>query len=306
MKTRTIFSGTILILLLCAIVIPAQAQTASPQETLDQYVADLQKSPDDTALREKIIKLVLEMSPAPETPAEAKRHMSRGVAAVEDAKTPDDFKDACNEFRQATTLAPWLADAYRNLAIAQDKAGMYDEALASLRLYLLTKPSSSDADWAEDLKSKVEYRKEKAAKEAEAKAKESSPEAIAAKKQNEFDEWLKKLDGRRYTYTPPNPGAATSVIDIRGGLLTWGTIFPPGYAGGEGYRPDYYANHIRIRSREITVPVPEVAERARRSGLEVWTLSLAFIISEDGDSVIFHGLLSDGSTGNDTTYFWQR
>jgi ankyrin repeat protein len=142
--------------------IPARAESASPQDTLNQYVADLQKNPNDIALREKIIALALTMNPSPEVSAEAKRHMSRGVAVVEGAKTSDDFNDACNEFRQVNKLAPWLANGYRNLAIAQDKAGMYEEALANLRLYLLTKPAPSDVDWAEDLKSKVEYRKGKA------------------------------------------------------------------------------------------------------------------------------------------------
>lgn len=110
---------------------------------------------------EKALIAALAMNPPPDVPAEAKRHMSRGIAAVESAKTSDDFKVACNEFRQVIALAPWLPNGYRNLAIAQDKAGLYGNSLASLRLYLMTKPSAADADWAEDLKSKVEFRMEK-------------------------------------------------------------------------------------------------------------------------------------------------
>jgi len=71
------------------------------------------------------------MNPSPEVSAEAKRHMSRGVAVVEGAKTSDDFNDACNEFRQVNKLAPGWQTVTRNLAIAQDKAGMYEEALAT-------------------------------------------------------------------------------------------------------------------------------------------------------------------------------
>ncbi len=162
MKARTNSPVVMLFVLLCAVTVLARAQ--SPQQTLNQYVAQLQSNPNDTALRGKIIALAQTMNPEPEVPAEAKRHLSRGVAAVEDAKTPADFKDACNEFQQAVTLAQWLANAYRNLAIAQDKAGMYDEALGSIRFYLLAKPSTTDVYWAEDLKAKVEYRKEKAAR----------------------------------------------------------------------------------------------------------------------------------------------
>jgi tetratricopeptide (TPR) repeat protein len=156
------------------------------------------------------------------------------VAAVEDAKSADDFKDACNEFQQATTVAPWLANGYRNLAIAQDKAGMYDEALTSLRLYLLTRPSSTDADWAEDLKSKVEYRKERIAK---AKEEENSPQAVAAREQKSFEDLLSRMDGRRYTGS--DSLCWVNVLDIKGRSFVQGQIGHPvcptvhqGYAGG--------------------------------------------------------------------------
>ena len=172
---------------------PILASAQSPQETLNQYIVDLQKNPSDTALREKIIQLVSTMSSSPEVPSEAKKHISRGVAAIEGAKNPDDFKDACDEFQQVTMLAPWLGNGYRNLAIAQDKAGMYAAALQSLSLYLLTKPSSADVEWAEDLRNKVEYRKEKAAieKNAEADRKKAESDYLSGHWKfqggNEFD-----------------------------------------------------------------------------------------------------------------------
>ena len=169
----------------------ATAQAQSPQQTLNQYVADLQKNPNDYALREKIIRHVQTMKPKPAVPDEAQKYMDRGLAAIEGGKGEEDFKAASAEFAKAANLAPWLGDAYRNLAIAQDKSGQYDAALKNLRLYLLTSPSPADEAWAKSLINKVEYRKEKAAKE-------SSPAAIATKKQTEFEDWLKKLDGRRY------------------------------------------------------------------------------------------------------------
>ena len=39
------------------------AQAQSPQQTLNQYVSDLQKNPNDYALREKIIRHVQTMKP---------------------------------------------------------------------------------------------------------------------------------------------------------------------------------------------------------------------------------------------------
>ena len=43
-----------MLMLLITIISNVHAQT--PQETLAQYISDLQKNPDDYALREKIIK----------------------------------------------------------------------------------------------------------------------------------------------------------------------------------------------------------------------------------------------------------
>jgi len=228
MKTRMILSCALLILLLFAIVVPARAQASSPQQTLDQYVADLQKNPDDTALREKIIRLVQEMKPAPTVPKEAERFMARGAAAVNSAKDANDFKDAVAEFEKATLAAPWLANAYYNLGVAQDKAGLYGEAMRSLKLYLLAAPNAPDANSVEKLVYEIEYRQEKAAKEAakeaeEVKAKESSPEAVAARKQKEFAEWLGNLDGARYTMQDSNPWRAfTLTLDIKGTELVSG------------------------------------------------------------------------------------
>ena len=178
MKTR--IHVAILFGFILALSIPAQAQSTNTDETLKQYVASLQANPHDLALREKIIRLAADMNPPPEIPAEAKRYMSRGLAAMEDAKTEADFKDAANEFSQAVNMAPWLGVGYRDLAIAADKAGDYDRALRNLGWYLLSKPAPADADWANDLKAKIEYRKEKAAKETEAAAQDARAKADSA------------------------------------------------------------------------------------------------------------------------------
>ena len=234
------------------------AQSSIPQETLQQYVIDLQKNPSDAALREKIINLVSTMSSLPEVPSEAKKHISRGVAAIEGAKNPDDFKDACNEFQQVTMLAPWLGNGYRNLAIAQDKAGMYAAALQSLSLYLLTKPSSADVEWAEDLRNKVEYRKEKSTKE-------SSPEVVAAKKQDTYEEWLNNLDGARFIGPPLDIEGKTMrfVYYIQGNKVYpgWFTEDHADYktapigstSMSDGHRNVY---SLDIRGKQFLIPTP--------------------------------------------------
>jgi hypothetical protein len=98
-----IFSGTLLILVLYAIVMPAWAQTASSQQTLDQYVADLQKNPDDTALREKIIKLAQTMNPAPAIPEEAREHYVMATTFAQKAKDDTEKAKGESELRQANS-----------------------------------------------------------------------------------------------------------------------------------------------------------------------------------------------------------
>jgi tetratricopeptide (TPR) repeat protein len=219
-KTYTALSLSFFLLFVISVSI-AEAQSGNLQETLKQYISDLQKNPNDYPLREKIIRLVQEMKPAPAVPEEAERYMARGTAAVKSAKDANDFKDAVQEFEKATLAAPWLANAYYNLGFAQDKAGLYADAIKSLKLYLLAAPNASDTKEVKSLIYEIEYRQEKAAKE-------SSPEAIAAKKQKEYDKWLRKLDGAKYVYRfSTNEVIGMFYFEISGktvmhsGITTW-------------------------------------------------------------------------------------
>ncbi|MGA3333101.1 MAG: hypothetical protein ABSC62_02935 [Terracidiphilus sp.] len=69
-------------------------------------------------------------------PEEAKRYFDRGMAAVETAKSPDDFASAIKEFEQAASLAPDWLDVYYNPGIVQEKAEKYSDAKRNLKQYL--------------------------------------------------------------------------------------------------------------------------------------------------------------------------
>jgi hypothetical protein len=92
---------------------------------------------------------------------EAKKHFDRGIAAVEDAKSPEDYDSAIKEFQEAHTLAPGWPDALYNLGMVQEKAGKYGEAIVSLRLYLCLAPDASDVETVKSLINKLEYKTEK-------------------------------------------------------------------------------------------------------------------------------------------------
>jgi hypothetical protein len=98
-------------------------------------------------------------------PDEALRHLDRGQAAVEMAKTDADFQDAAREFQKAADMAPNWPVPYYNLAVIQNKLEQFDEAAKNFRRYLQLSPDAPDAAQVRSLINKLEYRKEKADKE---------------------------------------------------------------------------------------------------------------------------------------------
>jgi tetratricopeptide (TPR) repeat protein len=170
---------------LLSLMLATSAYAQSPREQLQQMVEQLQKSPGDNILRERIIKLALTLKPAPALPTEAERRMARGEAAFKGSGSPADYKDAVKEFELATLAAPWYGDAYFNLGLAQDKTGDLDGALRSLKNAELALPGNKDVT---TLIYQVEYRKEKA----------NSPEARAAREKEEGLRFVRSLEGASF------------------------------------------------------------------------------------------------------------
>ena len=175
----------IIIFILAIFTSMASAYAQSPREQFTQMVEQLQKTPTDNALREKIIKLAQAGKPAPAIPDDVQRRMARGRAAFMGAKSAADYQDAVKEFEQATLAAPWYADAYFNLGVAQDKAENYDASLRNLKFALLAAPDSKDI---KALIYEVEYRQEKA-----------RPEARAMKQKLVDETLLSHLEGAVFT-----------------------------------------------------------------------------------------------------------
>lgn len=285
MKARTILLGLMHLSLLCAIAIPAWAQISNSD--FQQAVAAYQQSPSD-ASAEKVIRMAAAMSQLPPIPEEARRHFVRGTALFKDAKSADDYKQVADEFTQATHLAPWWPEARYNLAMALEAAGDYDNAIVNSKLYLLFKLPDTDARAAQDKVYALEARQEKASK---AKAEDPSPQPLAAPPQNSFDALLKKIDGRRYTYTS-DPGY-TSVLDVRGRVLVYGGITP------NGYFEVHTGSRHEIRGREFSDPVVDPL------GCQVCPVQDTFIISEDGSSITQRRRFSDGKV-YEYIHLWQR
>ncbi len=101
-------------------------------------------SDQDRQVRETIIKVVRAMPAPPPIPEETLRSTARGEAKVKMGGAGS-YEGAAREMEQAVLTAPWLADAYFNLGIVQEKGDMFAQAIQNLRLYLLAAPQSPNA-----------------------------------------------------------------------------------------------------------------------------------------------------------------
>jgi len=114
-------------------------------ETLKQYVADLKKTPESVELREKTIKYAQSLKQKPPVPEEFERQMARGSAYLKKATDADGYNKAIENLKAAVALAPWVAQGYVDLAEAQEKAGLFAEAIQNLNFALLADPNAKNA-----------------------------------------------------------------------------------------------------------------------------------------------------------------
>lgn len=98
--------------------------------------------------------------PATGTPEDARRHMLRGIAAIEMAKSDTELAAAEEEFRKASEIMPQLAPAWFNLGRVQAQRSHYKEAITSYKKYLDVDPKAEDAQKVRDEIVKLDFRQE--------------------------------------------------------------------------------------------------------------------------------------------------
>jgi hypothetical protein len=102
----------------------------------------------DRRLRDRIIKIVSQLSPPPALPEDAIRHAAYAQAAIEEAQkdvNASHVDDAVEELKEALRIAPWWAEGYFNLGAVLREAQRPGEAAQALRLYLLANPNAQNA-----------------------------------------------------------------------------------------------------------------------------------------------------------------
>lgn len=95
---------------------------------------------------------------------EARKHIIRGTAAIESARSTDELSVAVEEFKKATELAPDMAVAWYNLGSVQAKTGELKDAIASYQRYIALAPQAPDVQRIKDEIVKLEFRLELAEK----------------------------------------------------------------------------------------------------------------------------------------------
>jgi tetratricopeptide (TPR) repeat protein len=134
------------------------AETSSSPELLGQYVAELQKAPEDQALRERIIRLERTLRPSPEVSVVARRlfvtattfEMEAAHIRGNDALAISAREFAISAYKEALLIAPWWADAYFGLSRSLEASGRFHEAVAAMNLYVITEPDRAGANAAEE------------------------------------------------------------------------------------------------------------------------------------------------------------
>lgn len=95
---------------------------------------------------------------------DARRHMVRGMTAIEMAKSDAELAGAEEEFRIATEIAPTMAAAWFNLGAVLARMQRFEEAIASYNSYLDLAPNAEDAPRIRDEVIKLQYRQEQQAR----------------------------------------------------------------------------------------------------------------------------------------------
>src|SRR5688500_10514351 len=130
-------TSKLIIFIFTFLALAATVYAQSPREQLQQMVEQLQKAPNDNALRERVIKLGAELNPAPAVSDEAIRYEGRAQFAFTNAKSADDYLAAAKEYEKAVAAAPWVQNYYSDLCKIYEKAGKFDDAKRNCGFYLI-------------------------------------------------------------------------------------------------------------------------------------------------------------------------
>ena len=147
------------------------AETLGSRELLAQYMIELQTSPEDQALRERIIKMERTITPSLAVSAEANRFFVKATIYQQEATNiaaSDPLATSARDFaifyyKEALLIAPWWPEAYYGLSTSLEASGRLNEAVAALKLYIVAGPDSAGISAAEDRLCAIAVKRDKGA-----------------------------------------------------------------------------------------------------------------------------------------------
>lgn len=197
------------LILIFALLLANVVYAETPREQLKQMVEQLQKTSNDNALREKIIRLAPALKPSPALPDAAITFEGRAQFAFRSAKSEGDYLAAAKEYEKAVAAAPWVPGYYADLCTIYEKANKFDDAKRHCEFYLISLTDSAEITNVKRRIAGFEFGIEKA----------NSPETRATKKREQDELLIRTLDGAIYRFEMKDIGY-WSTITINGKRVT--------------------------------------------------------------------------------------
>jgi TPR repeat protein len=193
------------------------------RQALKKYLEAFQKSRPSIKTLKKVIAIAQQMTPPPAIAEDVRRHTVRAQVLLEKASDKFGFGGAAQEYEKAMLAAPWVADSHYNLALVQEQADQFQDAMDSFKLYLLLEPNAQNID---DVQTKI-YRLE-VEQEGVDQIKELEGTWQNTKTQTIYDA---VLEGDQITFTNPSGWVVRGFIE--GGSLK-GVVTKPGSKTADG------------------------------------------------------------------------
>ncbi|GAC1310785.1 MAG: hypothetical protein NVSMB24_28780 [Mucilaginibacter sp.] len=128
---------------------------------LSKYIAELGKTPMDNELRRKIVALAGQLKPPPAIPEGANEKFVMGIT-FRDQK---DYVSSVSKLNEALMIAPWWAEAYKELGLSLELTKKYDDAINAFELVLLSQPTDAMAQSVKNEITIIKAKKETGSKE---------------------------------------------------------------------------------------------------------------------------------------------
>jgi len=117
----------------------------SDRTTCFQGIATLYYSSPSDELWNTAMGIGLALKPIPtEVPQESRKYFVQANDVFKNSQGDADAKKAIVLYRQALVQAPWFAEAWNNLSLAQEKVADYKGAASSLKNFMLVRPEAAN------------------------------------------------------------------------------------------------------------------------------------------------------------------